>query len=185
MSRTRVRASGSPRSPRPWPAPRSPCSPTAIARYSWEAAASVLAARYRDIIERHAPPLVVTPGASGADGISAMSRLVGGALAPARVLSLTDARGAYAGEGVGLIGTGGSKLRFVARATKRSLRCAIWSRARSREVVCLHLRLAPVARLLARGGARLTIVLVGIEAWRPLRALEGRALDNADRVFAI
>ncbi len=157
----------------------------AIARYSWEAAASVLAARYRDIIERHAPPLVVTPGASGADGISAMSRLVGGALAPARVLSLTDARGAYAGEGVGLIGTGGSKLRFVARALALALRCAIWSRARSREVVCLHLRLAPVARLLARGGARLTIVLVGIEAWRPLRALEGRALDNADRVFAI
>jgi glycosyltransferase involved in cell wall biosynthesis len=157
----------------------------AIARYSWGAAASALAARYRDIIGRHATPLVVTPGASGADGISAMSRLVGGALAPARVLSLTDARGGYAGEGVGLIGTGGSKLRFVARALALALRGAIWSRARSREVVCLHLRLAPVARLLARSGARLTIVLVGIEAWRPLRALEGRALDNADRVFAI
>jgi len=156
----------------------------AIARYSWEAAASALAARYRDIIG-HIPPLIVTPGASGADGIAAMSRLVGGVSAPVRVLALTDARGAYAGEAVGLIGTGGSKLRFVARALAMALRGAIWSRARSREIVCLHLRLAPVARLLARGGARLTIMLVGIEAWRPLHALEGRALDNADRVFAI
>ncbi len=157
----------------------------ARARYSWDAAASAMAARYREAIERRALPLVVTPGITGADGVSAMSRLVARALAPARVLSLTDAQGASAGPGVGLIGAGASKLRFVWRALCLALRGWMSPGSAPRDVVCLHLRLAPVARRLARRGARLTIVLVGIEAWRPLRGLEARALEQADRVLAI
>jgi glycosyltransferase involved in cell wall biosynthesis len=157
----------------------------ARARYSWDAAASAMAARYREAIERRALPLVVTPGITGADGVSAMSRLVARALAPARVLSLTDAPDADAGPGVGLIGAGASKLRFVARALSLARRGRSSAGSAPDEVVCLHLRLAPVARRLARRGARLCIVLVGIEAWRPLRALEGRALEQADRILAI
>jgi poly(glycerol-phosphate) alpha-glucosyltransferase len=157
----------------------------ARSRYSWGAAASALAARYREIVERGAVPLVVTPGMTGADGISAMSRLVAGALAPVRVLSFTDARGAQAGESVGLIGAGASKLRFASHALAMALRGGPSPRSAAKEVVCLHLRLAPAARLLARRGARLTIVLVGIEAWRPLRPLEARALEKADRILAI
>jgi glycosyltransferase involved in cell wall biosynthesis len=157
----------------------------ARARYSWDAAASALAARYRKAIERRALPLVVTPGITGADGVSAMSRLVARALAPVRVLSLNDAPDAQAGQGVGLIGAGASKLRFVSRAISLALRGRTSAGSAPKEVVCLHLRLAPVARRLARRGARLTIVLVGIEAWRPLRALERRALEQADRVLAI
>ena len=157
----------------------------ARARYSWDAAASAIAARYREAIERCALPLVVTPGITGADGVSAMSRLVARALAPVRVLSLNDAPDAYAGPGVGLIGAGASKLRFVSRALSLALRGRTSAGSAPKEVVCLHLRLAPIARRLARRGARLTIVLVGIEAWRPLRAPEGRALEQADRVLAV
>jgi glycosyltransferase involved in cell wall biosynthesis len=154
-------------------------------RYSWDVVASAMAGRYRQAVERRALPVVVTPGITGADGISALSRLVAGALAPARALSLTDSRSAHAGEGVGLIGAGASKLRFALRVLAFALRREESPGAPSRDVVCLHLRLAPAARFLAGRSARLTIVLVGIEAWRPLRALERRAMARADRVLAI
>jgi glycosyltransferase involved in cell wall biosynthesis len=154
-------------------------------RYSWDVAASAMAGHYRRAVERRPIPLVVTPGITGADGISAMSRLVAGALAFARVLSLTDSRSATAGEGVGLIGAGASRLRFASRVLALALRRDESHGAPSRDVVCLHLRLAPAARFLAGRGARLTIVLVGIEAWRPLRELERRALERADRILAI
>jgi len=156
----------------------------ARAGYSWDAVASAMAERYRQIVERRALPLVVTPGLMGADGISAMSRLFVGALAPARALSLTDPQSVRAGEGVGLIGAGGSKLRLASRVLALALRRAPdWGAPK--EIICLHLRLAAAARLLSGRGARLTIVLVGIEAWRPLRALERRALERADRILAI
>jgi glycosyltransferase involved in cell wall biosynthesis len=156
----------------------------ARARYSWDAVASAMAERYREAVER-AAPLVVTPGLMGADGISAMSRLFVGALAPVRVLSLTDPQSADAREGVGLIGAGGSKLRFASRVLALALRRAAPAGGALKDVVCLHLRLATAARLLTGRGARLTIVLVGIEAWRPLQALERRALERADRILAI
>ena len=155
------------------------------ARYSWDAAAAAMAAHYRRAAVRRSLPLVVTPGITGADGISAMSRLVAGSLAPVRALSLADVPGAPAADAVGLIGAGGSKLRFALRVLALVRRAGASPASAPEDVVCLHLRLAPVARLLARGRARLTIVLVGIEAWRPLRALEARALERADRVLAI
>jgi glycosyltransferase involved in cell wall biosynthesis len=153
--------------------------------YSWDAVASAMTGRYRQAVEGRALPLVVTPGLMGADGISAMSRLFVGALAPTRVLSLTDPPSAKAGEGVGLIGAGGSKLRFASRVLALALRGQASAGGALKEVVCLHLRLATAARLLSGRGARLTVVLVGIEAWRPLRALERRALERADRILAI
>jgi glycosyltransferase involved in cell wall biosynthesis len=147
-------------------------------RYSWEAAAGAMAESYRRLAGRSEPPLIVTPGLGGADGISVMSRLFARTLAPARVLSLADDEEARPPQGVGLIGARASRLRYVWQGMRRA-----WNGRRS--VVCLHLRLGFLARLLAWRGGQLTMVLVGIEAWRPLRGSERRALEQADRILAI
>jgi len=52
-------------------------------------------------------------------------------------------------------------------------------------VVVLHGHFLPVSFPLIVRGAALTSVLVGIEAWRPLRRLEGLALSRAAHVVAI
>ena len=53
-------------------------------------------------------------------------------------------------------------------------------------MVCLHLRLGPLAQLLAWWRrATLATVLVGIECWRPLRRLERVAFERAGRLLAI
>jgi len=149
-------------------------------RYSWDAAAAAMAVRYRAVAARRAPSLIVTPGLAGADGISVMSRLIARTLEPASVLSLADAQGTERRNGVGVIGAGGRKHRFLWRAALLALR----GRPR-RDVVCVHLRFAPIAHALAGPRGRLTVVLVGIEAWRPLRPSERLALRRADRVVAI
>jgi glycosyltransferase involved in cell wall biosynthesis len=151
-------------------------------RYAWDAVASDMAEWYRAAVH-HAPSVVVTPGLTGMDGVAAMSRQVARALAPVRVLALHDkiSASAHAGQGIGLCGAGGSKLGLAA-LTARMLR-----RGRApAQVVCLHLHLGPVARLLAWWRrAKLVTVLVGIECWRPLRRLERAAFQGAYRVLAI
>ena len=67
----------------------------------------------------------------------------------------------------------GTRSRFIADALTHAPRCD-----RETTVVCSHIHLAPVARLLAWRGARLTYVLCGIEAWVPLRAQEQWALSS-------
>jgi len=131
--------------------------------------------------------LVLTPGATGADGIAEMSRLVVRALGSARgrvdVLSLVDppgfAMGDHGAPGVRCIGAGGRKSRFVAAALRARLE------GPRRRVVCLHLHLGAVARLVAGRGAPLATVLVGIEAWSPLRRGARGAVRRSDALVAI
>ena len=52
-------------------------------------------------------------------------------------------------------------------------------------MVCLHVHLAPVARMVATPPGRLTIFLLGIEAWKPLSWLQRRALAAAGHIVAI
>ena len=136
-------------------------------------------------------PVVLTPGLAGADGIAEVSRLVVRALdsdggtamaSPARVLA---AQGAPA---LGAVPRGtrcsrpgraaGRKLRFLGAA----LRTAIGEPAA--DVICLHVKLSPVARLVARRRARLAIFFHGIEVWRPLGRLERWAVQGADVLMA-
>jgi phosphatidylinositol alpha-1,6-mannosyltransferase len=76
--------------------------------------------------------------------------------------------------GVALPGAAGRKLRFIGLALRRAL-----AGPRPSDVVCLHLRLSPVARLVTAARGRLTVFLHGIEAWRPLGPLERWALGRA------
>jgi glycosyltransferase involved in cell wall biosynthesis len=151
-------------------------------RYAWDAVAADLTEWYRAAVQR-APSIVVTPGLTGMDGVSAMSRQVARALAPVRVLALHEETSTVAdpGQGIGLAGAGGSKLGLTA-LTARMLRRG----PSPAHVVCLHLRLGPLAQVLAWWRhAELATVLVGIECWRPLRRLERVAFGRARRVLAI
>lgn len=75
----------------------------------------------------------------------------------------------------------GSRWRFLFACLRHG-----WTADR---VVCGHIHLAPVARLiqLLRGGRRLRYYLVahGIEVWRPYSAVEKSALRHADRIFCV
>src|SRR5262249_28930896 len=124
--------------------------------------------------------VVLTPGITGADGIAEFSRLVVGALAPGvDVVSLTDPPGSPMDPrlfpGVRLVGAGGRRFRFVAVAARAGL-----TARRSAHIICLHLRLSPLTWLSTR---RSVVVLVGIEAWRPLRWLERAAFRRVETVM--
>ena len=142
---------------------------------------------------RVAPPryLVMTPGITGADGISAASRLtvralaassVPGTRAHVAVLSLGDPPDVgwpdSGGVDVQVAGAAGRKGRFIAMALG-----TVFNRVPSRRILCLHLALGPMAQLAARR-SRMAIFLHGIEAWRPLRRLERFALHRADILMA-
>src|SRR6185312_3805272 len=75
---------------------------------------------------------------------------------------------------------GGSRVRMVRRVVGRAARSC-----EGLAVVVLHVHLAPLARLLAARGADVTLCLVGIEVWTPLRRREQRAIADAHRVIAI
>lgn len=139
------------------------------ARYGWDAVARTMAAQYETAAAGRRWT-VLTPGMTGADGVSELSRLVVGAIGPARVLSLNDHDG----------GARGHKWRFIAR----SLRSAMGRRPPT-DIVCVHLHLSPLAQLMLGWRSRLTTILVGIEAWRPLRWLERLALRRSNLLVAI
>jgi phosphatidyl-myo-inositol dimannoside synthase len=131
--------------------------------------------------------LVVTPGVTGTDGIARVSGLVvralesasAGIAAPVDVLSMGDGAGPGALGRVALSGAAGRKLRFIGLALRRAL-----AGPRPSDVLCLHLRLIPVARLVTGARGRLTVFLHGIEAWKPLGPLERWALGRADALVA-
>jgi phosphatidylinositol alpha-1,6-mannosyltransferase len=153
------------------------------ARYAWDAIARQMAERYREAARRRRW-VVLTPGMTGADGVSELTRLAVRALSPVsgvEVLSVGDRRGSPAGTpGARLEAAGGSKWRFAALALAARLR-----RPRPAGVLCVHLHLSPLAWLLAGGRRRLATVLVGIEAWKPLGLLHGLALGRSDALLAI
>lgn len=124
--------------------------------------------------------VLLTPNLLGADGVSCLSRQIARALpAPVLVISFHDAPAP--GEPVGADPlrrfAGGSRVRFIAEA----LRVGLWCGRRT-AIVCSHLHLAPIARLVAWRGARVLFVLCGIEAWVRLRAVEHWALASGSLV---
>jgi phosphatidyl-myo-inositol dimannoside synthase len=117
--------------------------------------------------------ILVTPNICGADGISAWSRQVAATLPPpVVVLSLHDDSGATAA-GARIEGAGHRRVRLLACAARLMTRCGP-----DTIIVCAHVHLAPVARLLAWRAARSTFVLHGIEAWAPLKGAEPWALRS-------
>jgi phosphatidylinositol alpha-1,6-mannosyltransferase len=120
--------------------------------------------------------VLLTPNLLGADGVSCLSRQIVRALPdPAITVSLHDPP---AGDEC-VRAAGGDRVRFVADAMRLGLRCD-----RDTAIVCSHVHLAPVARMMAWRGARVTYVLCGIEAWVGLRAAERWALTSG-RLVAI
>ena len=125
---------------------------------------------------------MLTPALDGADGLSALSRLVIGAIGgPVEAWTLRGEPGDRRPDVQADVWCAcGSRTRLVSRAVRRAA-----LPLSGLTVIVTHVHLAPIALLLAARGARLVVFLVGVECWRPLRARERRALESADRVIAI
>lgn len=128
--------------------------------------------------------IVLTPCASGDDGISEVSRQFAKAL--------TD--DGWCVDLWALDGDEPSSERVgpVAFRSARGSRArlAAWSVSRARRsaddllVAALHVHLAPLGIPLALRGARLACFFHGIEVWRPLRARERKAVELTDVLIA-
>jgi glycosyltransferase involved in cell wall biosynthesis len=126
--------------------------------------------------------IVLTPQATGADGVSALSRQVVAALAVTHhveVWSLHDTLVPTLPRDVAFHGAGSSRVAFAARAMRET------NVDTDTIVVALHVHLLPVALPLVQRGARLVAILLGIEAWKPLGVLERAALRRAWKIAAI
>ena len=133
--------------------------------------------------------VVLTPMMGGADGISEMTRQwvrvlesrVGRDVGSLEVWSLDDERRpAAAGAATRFQSAQGSRIRFGTFALRAAM-----SSAADTLVVVMHLQLLPIALPLAWRGARVVTILMGIEAWVPLRPLQRRAMRRAWKVAAI
>ncbi len=134
--------------------------------------------------------IVLTPIMGGRDGISEMTRQwvrvlesrAGRDVAAIDVWSLDDRTrpDALAGVAAGFRTAHGRRLRFASFALREAT-----APATNTLVVVMHLQLLPVALPLVWRGARLVVILMGIEAWKPLRLLERAALRRAWKVAAI
>ena len=124
--------------------------------------------------------VLLTPNVLGKDGVSALSREMARALpAPAVIVSLhDDSRAADSSPvGIEIRGARSSRTAFVLAALNATRRAGAHS-----TVVCSHLHLAPVAKLVSvlSSSPRPTVMLCGIEAWTPLRRLERWALATSE-----
>ena len=124
--------------------------------------------------------VVLTPNLSGFDGISRLSRLVASTFDDVVVLALHEPSTPTAWEHADLRGADGRTSRYVAAA----VRCAR-AAGPDTSVVAVHLHLAPAGLAFTARGASLTVMLCGVEAWKPLTWMQRAALDRADRVIAI
>ena len=131
----------------------------------------------------------LTPLMGGADGISEMTRQwvrvvessVGRDAQSVEVWSLDDqTRPSRVGATSTFRTAGGGRLRFASFALTDGLLPAA-----DTIVVVMHLQLLPVALPLIWRGARLVTILMGIEAWTPLSALQRAAIRRAWKVIAI
>ena len=113
--------------------------------------------------------VVLTPSIHGADGVSEVSRQIVRALEengdPVTVHAL-DSHARRRG--------------FIAGALAESA-----SASPATTVYVSHLHLAPAAMPMVWRGARMVIVLHGIEAWTAVSGMRRRALLNADRLIAV
>jgi len=127
--------------------------------------------------------ILLTPNVLGKDGVSALSREIARALpGPAVIVSLHDKSVPHERSPVevDIRGARGSRGTFFFDALQAARHAAKGVR-----IVCSHLHLAPIARLvslLAGHTTRPVVVLCGIEAWVPLRPLERWALASGDLV---
>ena len=134
--------------------------------------------------------IVLTPMMGGADGISEMTRQwvrvlesrVGRDVGTLDVWSLDDAaRPDMAPAASARFRTArGGRMRFASFGFGGSRAAAA-----DTLVIVMHLQLLPVALPLVWRGARLVVVLMGIEAWKPLRRLELAAFRRAWKIVAI
>lgn len=133
--------------------------------------------------------VVLTPMMGGTDGISEMTRQwvralessVGRDVRWLEVWSLDDARRpAAAAPSTQFQTARGGRIRFASFAAADAV-----ASAANTAVIAMHLQLLPVALPLVWRGARLLPILMGIEAWVPLRPNQRRALQRAWRVAAI
>src|SRR5207248_6698323 len=123
------------------------------------------------------PSVLITPNFRGADGISALSRQIARALPqPVTVLSLHDADDADGASPI-VRGASGGRSRLIALAARLSTECR-----RDTVIMCTHVHLAPVARLLTWRGASVAYLLCGVEAWVPLRPAERWALASGELI---
>jgi phosphatidylinositol alpha-1,6-mannosyltransferase len=132
--------------------------------------------------------IIITPRCGGADGVSAVTRLyaqaliaqLGGGVRALEVWSLGDHHAA---------GVEDARVRFRAAAGRRARIAAfgIWQRGVDAQtlVVVQHVHLLPVALPLAWRGARIMLQLHGVEAWKPLRALERAGCRAAWKIAAV
>jgi phosphatidylinositol alpha-1,6-mannosyltransferase len=81
---------------------------------------------------------------------------------------------------VRFFGAGGSKASLAAAALRAAMRVGPNTQA-----ICLHLHLSPLALPLRWRGARLAIILCGIEAWKALSRPQAHAARRADVMMAI
>ena len=133
--------------------------------------------------------IVLTPSAGGTDGVSAVTRIYAQALAAQlgsgvgalEIWSLGDTPRTVpvAAEGVVVRTARGSRLRFAAFALRAGRVDA------STLVIVQHVHLLPVALPLVWRGARMMLQLHGVEAWKPLRALERAGCRAAWKVAAV
>jgi glycosyltransferase involved in cell wall biosynthesis len=126
---------------------------------------------------------------AGADGISEMTRQwvrvlesrVGRDVGSVEVWSLDDDRRPPAAAPSTHFQTArGGRIRFASFAVADGVASAAGT-----SVIVMHLQLLPVALPLVWRGARLLPILMGIEAWVPLRVHERRAMRRAWKVAAI
>jgi len=132
--------------------------------------------------------LFLTPLKGGADGISEMTRqwvrVVQSRLADdvgqIEVWSLDDDPEPPKAVGLAFRTAEGSRLKFASFALRDGL-----GSAADTTVVVMHLQLLPVALPLVWRGARLVTVLMGIEAWTRLDALQELTIRRAWKTIAI
>jgi phosphatidylinositol alpha-1,6-mannosyltransferase len=133
--------------------------------------------------------IVLTPLMGGADGISEMTRQwvrvleghLGHGIETLDVWSLDDESTPAAAATVSRFRSArGGRLRFSSYAVAEAA-----SDAAGTLVIVMHLQLLPVALPLALRGARVVSILMGIEAWKPMRPLERATLQRAWKIVAI
>lgn len=133
--------------------------------------------------------VVVTPGLGGADGVSEVTRQFVDAFTPfalsgdaaVEVWSLADAdRPEWLAS---------PSIRFRTAAGRRAAFASFGLRAGDVDdttlFVVMHVHLLPVMLPLLYRGARVAVLLLGIEAWKPLRRLSAKALRHCWRVLSI
>jgi hypothetical protein len=74
----------------------------------------------------------------------------------------------------------GSKVRLGAWAMARASR-----RCDNVRLLLMHVHLAPIALPMLLRGARVVLMLYGVDAWRPLTAIERFVVERASRIMAI